>query len=394
MDRPEGTPSDAETLAAGWGIAGPKPAGGSPTRRILYGIRRGLAALLRPQETFNAAVVRRFDALDAQSHALAAEARLAAEQAEAVARDGTAWSEAALEESRRIREAFTARERRQDDALTAVLETQQELRTAIGVLQRATQSLRRNLAQQEPRPTPPGAPAQAAPAPPAADDSHRYVGFEDQFRGDPEEIRARLRDYVPAFEGAADVLDLGCGRGEFLALLQECGVSVRGVDVNQTMIEVCRERGLDAQVGDGLAYLETLPEASLGGLFSAQVVEHLEPAYLGRLLDAAFDKLRPGAPIVLETINPSCWFAFFDNYIRDLTHVRPIHPDTLRYLLVASGFQEVKLRFRVPYPAHEKLQRLAGSDGSGVAETFNANVDRLNNLLFTYLDYAALGRRA
>ena len=92
------------------------------------------------------------------------------------------------------------------------------------------------------------------------------------------------------------------------------------------------------------------PDQSLGGLFAAQVVEHLEPRYLTQLLDLAFDKLRPGAPIVLETINPACWFAFFESYIRDITHVRPLHPDTLKYLLVASGFQTVDIRYRAPYP--------------------------------------------
>jgi len=120
------------------------------------------------------------------------------------------------------------------------------------------------------------------------------------------------------------------------------------------------------------------------------------------LLDAAFDKLRPGAPIVLETINPACWFAFFESYIRDVTHVRPIHPDTLRYLLIATGFQEIDIRYRAPYPEHEKLQpvsapREAGVPGSSAiadwADTLNANVEKINRLLFTWLDYAAIGRR-
>ena len=142
-----------------------------------------------------------------------------------------------------------------------------------------------------------------------------------------------------------------------------------------------------------------MPDGSLGGLFAAQVVEHLEPRYLTQLLDAAFDKLRPGAPIVLETINPACWFAFFESYIRDLTHVRPVHPDTLKYLLVATGFQHVEIRYRAPYPESEKLQTLAAGSGpqaaglTDVVETLNANVEKINRLLFTYLDYAAIGRR-
>ena len=133
------------------------------------------------------------------------------------------------------------------------------------------------------------------------------------------------------------------------------------------------------------------------------MVEHLQPDYLVRLLNVAGRKLRPGARIVLETINPRCWFAFFDAYIRDITHVRPLHPDTLTYLLGASGFQRTTVRYLVPYPDDGKLQRIpppdtlgtAGADRSlaAVVETFNGNVDKLNDLLFTHLDYAAIGER-
>ena len=104
------------------------------------------------------------------------------------------------------------------------------------------------------------------------------------------------------------------------------------------MVEVCVQQGLDATKADALEYLRAQPPGSLGGLLAAQVVEHLEPAYLTSLLDAAYAALRPGAPIVLETINPACWFAFFESYVRDITHVRPLHPDTLKFLLQASGF--------------------------------------------------------
>jgi O-antigen chain-terminating methyltransferase len=194
------------------------------------------------------------------------------------------------------------------------------------------------------------------------------------------------------------VLDVGCGRGEFLELLRDRGVKAQGVDINPAMVEVCRGKGLQAETGDALGYLGRLPDRSLGGLFAAQVVEHLEPRYLMRLLDAAFDKLRPGAPIVLETINPACWFAFFESYIRDLTHVRPVHPDTLKYLLIATGFQRVEIRYRAPYPEADKLQVLTRASGAPTSlddmiETLNANVEKINRLLFTYLDYAAIGVR-
>lgn len=237
----------------------------------------------------------------------------------------------------------------------------------------------------------------------AAADAYAYVGFENLYRGSREEIRSRLAEYLPLFAGASDVLDLGCGRGEFLDLLREQDVGARGVDVNTEMVEECRARGLDASAGDALAYLDALEDESLGGLFAAQVVEHLQPDYLVRLLNVAGRKLRPGARIVLETVNPRCWFAFFDAYIRDITHVRPLHPDTLTYLLGASGFQRTTVRYLMPYPDDGKLQRIPLPDGPGTAdadralsaavETFNGNVDKLNDLLFTHLDYAAIGER-
>jgi len=230
-------------------------------------------------------------------------------------------------------------------------------------------------------------------------DSYKYVGFEDRFRGSQDEIRSRLEPYVGMFTGARDVLDVGCGRGEFLDLLRAAGIGASGLDVNHEMVEVCRERGLDVAEADLLGYLGGLPDGALGGLIAIQVVEHLEPAYLMRALDLAYHKLRPGAPIVLETINPACWFAFFASYIRDLTHVRPIHPETLQYLLTASGFEQVTVEWRSPYPAAEKLQPVAppaAADSpvlADVSATFNANVDRLNGLLFTHMDYAAVGQR-
>jgi SAM-dependent methyltransferase len=228
----------------------------------------------------------------------------------------------------------------------------------------------------------------------------KYVGFEDSFRGSTEEVRERLSTYLPLFSGASDVLDFGCGRGEFLDLLGERGISAQGVDINHEMVEVCRARDLHVTEGDGLAYLEGLPDGALGGLFASQVVEHLQPDQLLRLVGVAFHKLRPGATVALETINPACWFAFFESYLRDLTHVRAVHPDTLKYLLQASGFQQIEVRFLAPVAERDKLQayriaaeELASDPVADLADTFNANVEKINRLMFTHLDYAAIAVR-
>ena len=138
---------------------------------------------------------------------------------------------------------------------------------------------------------------------------------------------------------------------------------------------------------------------------AAQVVEHLPPPYLTRLLATAFHKLRSGAPVVIETINPACWLAFFSSYIRDFTHVQPIHPETLQYLLQASGFGRVSLQYSRPVPEHMKMQSVdvpaltasGNQDTAAVAQmarVVNANAAILNNLLFSHYDYAAIGYRS
>ena len=294
-----------------------------------------------------------------------------------------------------------------------------DLRAQVGVLQRATQMITRELETatgHQPPVVTHQPPATSRQSPATSDqplatshqplDDYKYVGFEDRFRGSDEDIRTKLGAYLPLFAGVSDVLDVGCGRGEFLALLRAEGVRATGVDANHEMAVVARERGLEVVESDALGHLESLADGSLGGLMAAQVVEHFEPAYLTRLLATAFHKLRPGAPIVMETINPACWLAFFSSYLRDFTHVRPIHPETLQYLLQASGFGGVTIRYSAPVPDHMKMQpidlpaeTLTAADPASralvdAARVANANAAILNNLLFSYLDYAAIGYRS
>jgi SAM-dependent methyltransferase len=371
-------------------------------------LRARLARILFRQQEFNAALVDHVN----RNAVVGLEAHQASERTitwvQATVQATTERLDAAFDELQRYHQALTARERRSDAAVAMLTTAHEELRASLGVLHQAAQNIKREVgrisvqgaqlqgaqvagSQVQPAQVP-GSQLQGSDVRDL--DSHKYVGFEDQFRGSQDDIRARVAEYLEIFTGTSDVLDIGCGRGEFLSLLGERGVRARGIDVNGAMVDVCRQHGLDASEADALGYLHGLPDGSLGGIFAAQVIEHLEPRYLTSLLDAAFDKLRPGAPIVLETINPACWFAFFESYIRDITHVRAIHPDTLKYLLIATGFQQVEVRYRAPYPEHEKLQPLPPQASLGDSvDTLNANVEKINRLLFTWLDYAAVARR-
>jgi O-antigen chain-terminating methyltransferase len=236
----------------------------------------------------------------------------------------------------------------------------------------------------------------------AADvDAPAYVGFEDRFRGATEDVRARVEEYVTLFAPASDVLDVGCGRGELLEALRAHGHRARGIDVNAAMVERCRSRGLDVVQADALTGLQQLQDGSLGGLIAIQVVEHFEPAYLIRFLETAYHKMRTGAPLVLETINPACWMAFFETYLRDLTHQRPLHPDTLKYLVEASGFSRADVQFRRPVRDVDRLVRATPAAAAGafapeqaeLAVVLNDHADKLNARLFSSMDYVLVAHR-
>lgn len=228
----------------------------------------------------------------------------------------------------------------------------------------------------------------ASPAPPAALASQEYVAFEQRFRGDSTAIRERLAGYVKHFEGQGPIAELGCGRGEFLELLRDAGVDAKGVDDNPEMVSVCREHGLAVEEGDLLTYLNGLDEGSLGGIFAAQVVEHLPPPVLRETLTAAYRALRKGGRIVLETVNTKSVVALVESFYRDLSHQKPLHPETLDFLLRSCGFQDVSIEYHSPVSERAKLLRIDSQDPN--ARTLNENFRKLNAFLFGDQDYAAI----
>jgi O-antigen chain-terminating methyltransferase len=180
-----------------------------------------------------------------------------------------------------------------------------------------------------------------------------YRRFEDRFRGSSDEIRDRLGFYVPILHAVFDALrhhatparlvDLGSGRGELLELAAEQGLDGYGVDASEAMVEQCRARGLAVVHADAIEHLQTLAADSIAAVTSIQVIEHLPFRALLRLVSEAFRVLRPGGVVILETPNPENLIVGACNFYYDPTHVRPLPPEPMRYLLESIGFERTTI---------------------------------------------------
>jgi len=235
-----------------------------------------------------------------------------------------------------------------------------------------------------PAETPALLPTELAPA-------FEYAGFEERFRGTEADIKERQRIYLPFFEGASSVVDLGCGRGEFLELLREHGLAAQGVDLDLDMALLCRDKGLNVVREDAFVQLAARADDSIGGIFSAQFIEHLPADRIVELVRLSYRKLAPGGCLVLETPNPACLWVFADSFYRDFSHVHPVHSDTMKFLLETTGFHQVEVKTLAPVDPAMRVPPLPGHDPA--VQSFNQGIERLNALLFGFQDYAVIGRK-
>lgn len=228
-------------------------------------------------------------------------------------------------------------------------------------------------------------------------DDASYLDFENRFRGGEGEIRQRIRFYLPRLREAAPVLDLGCGRGEALALLQEERIECRGIDSSAAMVRRCAQQGLQVEQGALPEALAGVAPGSLGGIVSFHVIEHLPPKAVDRLVRLAYAALRPGGLLLLETPNPLSIAVTAGSFWLDPTHVRPVHPEMLRACYESAGFAGIEQLDLRPYPEEERLPEvpLDGLDGQTreLADRLNRLRDELDDLLFGDRDYALIGRR-
>jgi SAM-dependent methyltransferase len=212
-----------------------------------------------------------------------------------------------------------------------------------------------------------------------------YLSFEDQFRGTRDDIKGRLRVYLPILERAGigtnqmPVLDVGCGRGEWLALLEEQGMRAQGVDVNRVLVESCRGQGLEVVEGDAIAYLRSLPDGSLGAVTGFHLIEHLPFDGFIKLLDEAVRVLKPGGLVIFETPNPENVLVGSYRFYLDPTHRNPLPSAIVKFMAEARGLCRVEIISL--HPSEEPRVEEAGLE---VAVRFN-------DYFYGPQDYAVLG---
>jgi len=228
----------------------------------------------------------------------------------------------------------------------------------------------------------------------AAEESRQFnppfsaAEFESAFRGSADDLRDRYQELAEVFDGRGPVLDIGCGRGEFLELLHAGGVAATGVEIDPSLAAEGGAVGLEIATGDGVVHLASLADNSLGGVVMIQVIEHLSRQQVVDVVAIALQKVRPGGVMVVETVNPQSIYTFAHSFYLDPTHTNPIHPAYLKFVFEQAGWPTAHLLWRSPPPADDALH-----DEAGAGDDAAANIRRLNQLLFAPQDYAIVAYR-
>lgn len=233
-----------------------------------------------------------------------------------------------------------------------------------------------------------------------------YTAFEDRYRGSFDEIKDRLRYYVPILQGAGvgtslgPVLDLGSGRGEWLELLRDSSIPAEGVDLNPHSARAGSQRGLSITVGNLFDSLAKTPPDSCGAVTAFHVIEHLEWKDQFRLIHAAYQVLNPGGFLIVEWPNPENISVASQYFWFDPTHLRLLPWQLVSFMAEFCGFEQIKLeRFRPTEKEAPPKKRSVRT----LAEIFqwpkNSRVhqpnaiDRLSSFLTAGADIALIARK-
>ncbi len=177
-----------------------------------------------------------------------------------------------------------------------------------------------------------------------------YRAFEDKHRGSRQLIKERLEAYMPFVKPLLDIypearaIDLGCGRGEWLELLGEIGFNARGVDLDEGMLQACRELNLETELMDALTALRQLPDSSQSIVSGFHLIEHIPFEVLLALVEEAKRVLVPAGLLIFETPNPENLIVGTSSFYLDPTHVKPIPPLLLAFLPeYIGGYSKIKM---------------------------------------------------
>jgi O-antigen chain-terminating methyltransferase len=210
-----------------------------------------------------------------------------------------------------------------------------------------------------------------------------YVSFEDRFRGTQADIKERQRVYLPYIHealkntGNAPVLDVGCGRGEWLELLKEQKINAKGIDINRIMAAQTKELGLDVEEADVVEYLKNQKNNILSAITGFHIVEHLPFEVMIKLFDESLRVLKAGGMVIFETPNPENLIVGAYTFYYDPTHLHPIPPDTLKFVAEARGFTNVRI-----LRLHRRNEQTSSPD-----EPLHEFIERMN----MEQDYAIVG---
>jgi O-antigen chain-terminating methyltransferase len=214
-------------------------------------------------------------------------------------------------------------------------------------------------------------------------DTISYLSFERRFRKE-DGLYDIFKKYIDYFPEKALVVDLGCGRGEFLEFLEQSGRFGIGVDLNEGMLNLAKRKGLKVFRKDIIEFLSEKEDDSFEGIFSSQVIEHLKYEDIEKLVNSIYKKLKKGGVAILEAVNPLSWFGFSQVFLLDPTHISPLHPELMRYLFQSFGFSDINIIY-------------SGEPDVKLKETrkdlpaINYNFDLLNKHLFSSVNYAIKG---
>ncbi len=225
-----------------------------------------------------------------------------------------------------------------------------------------------------------------------------YSEFEDGFRGPELDVKKRQGIYLSYFNNGRSVLDIGCGRGEFLELLRDNKVSGFGIDLDERMVARCLKKGLDAEQANAIDYLNSLPAKKLENVFSSMVVEHLNFNEIYELLKNIWTKMKKDSVLLIETINPNSFYAQIKCFVPDPTHVKLLFPETLRFLCEKIGFRNLKIVYKTRVPGKNRLNMIKINDKKNnkenlLIEAINKNMKILDDIIFGYQEYFLTGKK-